>query len=672
MVYLGRSVAIQVRAHIGMVPAQALAKPGEDKAARVASPLDLKGRRQVKLGRASDNDIVLEDSQVSRHHAILERRDGGYCLTDLHSSNGTFLNDKRVMNEAWPKPGDKIGIGSYQWLLVDEEKERKAPAPAVVEGESRSDDFASQSWPAPIFCEACGAKNSSAFDACIRCGHVITKASPVKERQLIETLARSSARQDRLDAMDELGKLKTRGAAFQLLEVSKRKGLKNVSDRQSAQLNLAEVIITTDSIILCDQCGAANAPDAKFCYHCGARVSRPTASPQEVQRLIGVARQGSGEQQLRAIERLGQLRAPAAAPVLGELFKQWGRPFGFKIEVLWVVEASIELGETSIAPRLSKLLSEPLQVDWVIRALIRLNRLDLVMKYFLPKIKPDKHDKERGENLQFVLEAATTCGAEAVSPLCENIIKEKKRWDPGVGYFIIYPNPIAVLITSIISVGYTLFGRSAIADEGKLAAAMMVTDDPVTPDLLKNVPLDVRKVMALRCYSTALSTIADHSPESVKAELKVRNKSLERAVIGLALARRGDEAVYQMLKKLRDSSDWVTRLLAYEGLVVLVDATGRMPGQDQLAALKDEDIRVRTAAAQVMARAKESTYYAPHILALADADSKKQRMAILPVVAWLASNGYPSAVARLQVLARRDSNRAIRESAKDFLSSAKN
>jgi len=54
--------------------------------------------RALRIGRANDNDIVLTDLGVSRHHAELRNvGDGRYAIADLDSSNGTFLNGARVI-----------------------------------------------------------------------------------------------------------------------------------------------------------------------------------------------------------------------------------------------------------------------------------------------------------------------------------------------------------------------------------------------------------------------------------------------------------------------------------------------------------------------------------------------------------------------------------------------
>ncbi len=62
------------------------------------------------LGRAPDCDAVITDSLVSRHHAILEKRQDGWYIIDQNSGNGTYLNDERIKEELL-YDGDVIGIG---------------------------------------------------------------------------------------------------------------------------------------------------------------------------------------------------------------------------------------------------------------------------------------------------------------------------------------------------------------------------------------------------------------------------------------------------------------------------------------------------------------------------------------------------------------------------------
>jgi hypothetical protein len=65
----------------------------------------------VTIGRAPDNDLVLDDQRVSRHHARLQGRRGMLVLTDLESANGSRVNGVAV-SEVALGAGDRIEIGT--------------------------------------------------------------------------------------------------------------------------------------------------------------------------------------------------------------------------------------------------------------------------------------------------------------------------------------------------------------------------------------------------------------------------------------------------------------------------------------------------------------------------------------------------------------------------------
>jgi hypothetical protein len=75
----------------------------------------------LRIGRGSENDIVLEDAvkRVSRLHAELRLDpDGSVTLTDLHSANGTWIAGERVASEAL-EPGVPFTIGPYRLMLEE-------------------------------------------------------------------------------------------------------------------------------------------------------------------------------------------------------------------------------------------------------------------------------------------------------------------------------------------------------------------------------------------------------------------------------------------------------------------------------------------------------------------------------------------------------------------------
>lgn len=64
----------------------------------------------VRIGKSRDNDIVLMDDTVSKHHLSIEDTPWGFLLRDLKSTNGTFLEKNRI-REAFLSPGCSIRLG---------------------------------------------------------------------------------------------------------------------------------------------------------------------------------------------------------------------------------------------------------------------------------------------------------------------------------------------------------------------------------------------------------------------------------------------------------------------------------------------------------------------------------------------------------------------------------
>lgn len=77
--------------------------------------------RTVRIGRAADNDLVIDDLVVSRRHAELRvLADGSYEIVDLGSHNGTYLNGQPV-GRAPVAPGDIVGVGHRAYCLVGDQ-----------------------------------------------------------------------------------------------------------------------------------------------------------------------------------------------------------------------------------------------------------------------------------------------------------------------------------------------------------------------------------------------------------------------------------------------------------------------------------------------------------------------------------------------------------------------
>ncbi|MEV7779787.1 FHA domain-containing protein [Kitasatospora sp. NPDC088351] len=87
--------------------------------------------RTVRIGRALDNDVVVSDLQVSRHHAELRQLpDGRYEIIDLGSHNGIFLNGQPVQRQLMG-PQDRLTVGHSSFVLVGDQLQEFVDTGAV-------------------------------------------------------------------------------------------------------------------------------------------------------------------------------------------------------------------------------------------------------------------------------------------------------------------------------------------------------------------------------------------------------------------------------------------------------------------------------------------------------------------------------------------------------------
>lgn len=78
-------------------------------------------RDQIVIGRAGSSDVVVDYPDISRQHASILKTDDGYLLKDLRSTNGTYLNNERVLAEVLLHPGDEIRLGSTVRFVFEAE-----------------------------------------------------------------------------------------------------------------------------------------------------------------------------------------------------------------------------------------------------------------------------------------------------------------------------------------------------------------------------------------------------------------------------------------------------------------------------------------------------------------------------------------------------------------------
>jgi pSer/pThr/pTyr-binding forkhead associated (FHA) protein len=75
---------------------------------------------RMTVGKSGENDVPLPDDPTASHlHAVLERFPAGWCVADLGSSNGTWLNGARIWSPQRLRHGDEIRVGQTRLIFRD-------------------------------------------------------------------------------------------------------------------------------------------------------------------------------------------------------------------------------------------------------------------------------------------------------------------------------------------------------------------------------------------------------------------------------------------------------------------------------------------------------------------------------------------------------------------------
>ena len=74
--------------------------------------------RDLLVGRHQDADILVQSAEVSRKHAVFLLKDGALWVQDLNSSNGTFVNDKKIEADTLLKEGDIVQFASVKFSIL--------------------------------------------------------------------------------------------------------------------------------------------------------------------------------------------------------------------------------------------------------------------------------------------------------------------------------------------------------------------------------------------------------------------------------------------------------------------------------------------------------------------------------------------------------------------------
>ena len=75
---------------------------------------------EIIIGRDSDNEVQIDNVAVSREHAKIIRGPNSYLIEDLNSTNGTFVNGKKI-NKKFLNKNDEISIGKHSLQIFLEE-----------------------------------------------------------------------------------------------------------------------------------------------------------------------------------------------------------------------------------------------------------------------------------------------------------------------------------------------------------------------------------------------------------------------------------------------------------------------------------------------------------------------------------------------------------------------
>jgi pSer/pThr/pTyr-binding forkhead associated (FHA) protein len=118
---IDQSVASPARQRLRVTATLRLDDPRDT--AEAATPLELPGaialpERQLLIGRDEDHvDICLKDVRVSRTHAWIVRKGNTATITDLKSTNGTFVDGQRIRQPTVVQEGGRVQIGPYNLIF---------------------------------------------------------------------------------------------------------------------------------------------------------------------------------------------------------------------------------------------------------------------------------------------------------------------------------------------------------------------------------------------------------------------------------------------------------------------------------------------------------------------------------------------------------------------------
>jgi pilus assembly protein CpaF len=93
-------------------------------------------QREVSIGRVQGNDLVLPKGNVSKRHCRIEWVDGRFLVSDQNSTNGTYLNRRRISQSTVVRQGDRIYLGDYVLRIEEGVGDELGEASEALQGPS--------------------------------------------------------------------------------------------------------------------------------------------------------------------------------------------------------------------------------------------------------------------------------------------------------------------------------------------------------------------------------------------------------------------------------------------------------------------------------------------------------------------------------------------------------
>lgn len=93
-----------------------IVEPGKNSGLKNGAVIPVDG--QLTIGRKNDNILILDDAYASAHHARIYISHGSYVIEDLSSTNGTYVNERKITKGTGIASGDIIKIGSAVFKVI--------------------------------------------------------------------------------------------------------------------------------------------------------------------------------------------------------------------------------------------------------------------------------------------------------------------------------------------------------------------------------------------------------------------------------------------------------------------------------------------------------------------------------------------------------------------------